>query len=385
MKKYFYYFSVFLISLNSCKNNDLQIKENYFQDNYKTKYDNLNIRIDTIVLDKVESSYLGDIAYWDNRVYFIDFRFGWVFGFDLEGNYLETKLGQGRGPNEIDIAGIDGFYFSENGNKYFFGSTNDIHIYDKNWEKIQKTSMNWGGSVQIGKGYTVKEVNPKDPSLYSLDYEHLKIKGDEGNLYLPIYSEHPEFNGLVSKNYYKEGRILAQLNLEDYSIERIFGRRTDLLMDYKYLMHHSAFSFDLNEHGKLIVANEIDPTIYIYDKDFNLLESFGVSGKEMDVNYQELKGLDIKRFQYLYFEDRPKRGFYTGVKSDITKNIIFRTYNKNNGSYDGLQIYENGQLLDDIQVPKGLKIEYTSFPYYYSGPIIDELNETITIYKLTFK
>ena len=50
-------------------------------------------------------------------------------------------------------------------------------------------------------------------------------------------------------------------------------------------------------------------------------------------------------------------------------------------STDGLQIYKDGVLLGDINVPKGLKVMGYVSPYYYSYVIADEEREIMYMYR----
>jgi hypothetical protein len=50
---------------------------------------------------------------------------------------------------------------------------------------------------------------------------------------------------------------------------------------------------------------------------------------------------------------------------------------------DGLQIYQNGNLLGDIEVPDGFRVISYQKPYYYSNSFINE--ETGGIWSYKFK
>lgn len=373
------------ITIISCKKTPKF--ESYFEAEKYSKVnikDQVEIQIDTIVLETIESSYLGAIEYSDESIVFVDFRFCWAFRFNLNGKFIERRLGQGRGPGELNMAAIDAFCRMNNGNYIFFGSTNNYSIHDKNWERLKIGNIDWKGRVKVGSGQEVKNPSANEPSIYGFDFQNLKIKNIGNSVYIPIYSEHPKFNGFIGFDYYRNGNIIAELNTETFEIDRIFGRRTPELLKYKYLMHHSTINFDIDSKNDFYIAHEIDSLIYVYDNDFHIKYAFGVAGKNMDTDYQELGHLDIKQFQNLYFNDRPKRGYYTGIKICEDGNLVFRSYQKGH-SYpkDGLQIYENRVLIKDIEIPKGIEIKKCSPPYFYSNALIDEDNEKIMI--LRFK
>ncbi|WKD85237.1 hypothetical protein KCTC32516_00577 [Polaribacter huanghezhanensis] len=379
MKQNYIYILVFIL-ISGCK------EKNNFEDFFKTEKTSISkilsnsIELDSIELDKIESSYTGSIDYLDNKIAFVDFRFCWVYLFDLNGNLLERKLGQGRSEDELNISFIDGYSFLPNGKRIFLGSTNDIHIYDRNWKKIKQTTINRNGSVPTGKGSNLKKVSPNDASLYSFDYMNFNLKSFGNSIFAPIYSEHKLFNGLSGMDYYKEGNILVEIDLNNISFKRLFGRRTPQLLKYEYLMHHSTFNFDIDKNYNFYISHEIDPMIYVYDREYKIQYAFGVPGLNMDTNYTEINKLNLKKFRQLYFDDRPKKGYYTGVKVFEDLGLVFRSYQKGGGSLtDGLQIYKDKVLVLDIDVPKKLQIKNFYAPYFYSNAIIDEENEKINI------
>ncbi len=363
--------------------NKKALYENYFKTEKFTESNIINtkFKLDTITFDKIESSYTGAIEYINDSIVFVDFRFCWIYIFDLNGKLIDKKLGQGRGPRELNTSFIDGYCFLNNGKRVFIGSSNDIHVFDENWNRLKQTHINWKGSVKYGTAAQIlKNPSPDEPSIYSVEYANLKMQNFGNSVFIPIYSEHPKFNGFTGFEYYTEGNIIAELNLENTEITRLFGRRTPELLNYKYLMHHSMFRFDIDSKYNFYISHEIDPLIYIYNKDYSVQSAFGISGKDMDTNYQELKILDRKKYQQLFFDDRPKRGYYTGIKVFENQGLVFRSYKKSEAAkYDGLQVYKNKVLIADFEVPKNLEIKEFIQPYYYSNALIDEETEKINI------
>jgi hypothetical protein len=381
--KRLHYIFILIWIFKSCQ------KENNYENYFKTGVSNETnltldkIKFDTINLKSIESSYTGSIEYIKDSIVFIDSRFCWAFIFNLSGELVEKKLGQGRGPNELNTSFIDGYCFLENGKKIFIGSSNDIHIYDKNWNRIRQSNINWNGTTEYGTAHkNIKNPSPDEPSVYTLEYANLKLNSYDNSVFMPLYSEHPNFNGLIGYKYYKEGNILAELDLNDSKIKRLFGRRTPELLNYKYLMHHSMFRFDIDKNYNFYLSHEIDPLIYVYDKDYSIQYAFGCEGTEMDTSYTELEKFDRKKYPQLFFEDRPKKGYYTSIKIFEKQNLVFRSYTKGtNKNYDGLQIYRNRVLIADVEVPKGLEIKEFIYPYFYSNALIDEEKENIKILK----
>ncbi|MDO5979426.1 hypothetical protein [Flavivirga spongiicola] len=390
----FYYYTVLsiLFCLLSCNSDSSKPFEDFFNTTVSTEKElGYAVEIEKIALDHIESSsYIGEIGYLKDNIAFVDYRFCWVFLFDYEGNLIDKKIGHGKGPNELFIGRISGFSFLSNGQSLFHEASNRVFVFDNNWKKIKETRINWKGSQKYGKARNIKRPSAKEPIIYSPDFGNLKFKNFNKKCYFPIYSEHSNFNGLMGGyKYYKEGRILAELDLSNYSdinILRLLGRRTPELLNYSYLPHHSTFNFDIDSKGFFYIAHEIDSLIYVYDHDFNIKYAFGVEGENMDTNYKELKKHDVKKFRELFFNDRPKRGYYSDIKvfeSNDQNLLVFRSYRKSiSSAYDGLQIYKNKKLIVDTEVPKGFEVKYYKNGFYYSNGTIEEEEEKISFYKL---
>ena len=101
----------------------------------------------------------------------------------------------------------------------------------------------------------------------------------------------------------------------------------------------------------------------------------------MNTNYTAIKDFNLKLFRTLYFEDRPKLGWYYHVEFIDELGLLFRSYTKGEHcDYDGLQILENETLIADLSVPKGFKVKGYIKPYVY-GEVISELSEQLKLYK----
>lgn len=328
--------------------------------------------IDTIRLEKIQFSSDGFLQIYSNYLTLFDKRFGLVYDFDITGKLAAKYLGQGRGPGEINSGYIEGHTLLKNGIHVFIGSSWDIHLLDKNWKYIKRFTMDWNSSTKNIE--TITNPDPHEPILYTLDYANLKLVPDsKNNLYLPIYSEHPYFNGLISREYYEEGRILLKLDLSSGKVTELLGRRSQEYLKYKFLPQHATFSFDIDINDYFYISHEIDSLIYVYDRRFHPLYSFGFKGKNMNTDYTELSEFDAKKFRRLYFEDRPKKGYYKDIYVCKEADLIFRSYSRGIYSpFDGLQIYKSNILIGDVDVPKGFKVAGYIPPYFYSDIFLDE-------------
>ena len=344
------------------------------------------ISIDTITLTNVNTSYLGFSAISGDSIYLIDKLFCWVYILDLDGQLITRKLGQGAGPKELDLKFVDSFCFLHDGRKLFVGSSLDLHLYDKNWNRIAKKVIDWRGEYTYTDIYQIDSPDPAEISLYGFEYEKFKIINSFKHpdvVLVPIYSEHKDFNAFVSEDYYKKGRIMASIDIRKAKVVGLNGRRPPVYLENKYLGHHSFYSFTLTSEDEIFITHEIDSLIYMYDYDFNLLRKFGYAGRNMNANYTPLTtNFDINKIRHLYFADKPQKGYYEELFYDEANTLLFRSYKKGNKQkVDGLQIYRENVLIADVDVPKEFVILGYIKPYYFSKAIFDEEREQIVIYR----
>lgn len=389
----FFYFIQFLFSC-SIENKEIgRTYQSYFElendsipiINKHDKPENFGLQIEEISLSDFNTSFEGVTHIYNDNIYLIDKLYCWVYKFDKNGKLKDRFLGQGKGPKEIDLKYIDSFAFLENGKSVFIGSSLDIHIYSENWTKEKSYIINWRGKHTYKDIYSIKNPNPSEISLYGFEYEKFIMKSSKQNenvIFVPVYSEHPSFNAFVSKEYYYNGRILAKIDIKANKIIEIEGRRSPIYLDNLFLGHHSFFAFDISSNDHIYIAHEIDPIIYKYDSNFNLLSKFGVPGHNMAVDYVRLKEFDLNQIRYLFQEVRPLKGIYKSIYFYEKENILFRTYSR--GGHEelhGLQIYQNGVLLKDITIVHDLEIVGNIDGYFYSNIILDEASDQKSIFR----
>ena len=364
---------IIIISVFSCKK-DIKISFN----NLSSKRIILkSIKLDSINYSEIKSSLSGFLEIRNDSIYFIDKRFGFIFSFDSIGVFHSKKMGQGKGPDEINTAYIDGFTSLVNGDRFFLGSSFDVHVHNSESDRKYIFSMGWKGNQNVKKVRLNKNPDPKEFALYTLDYENLILRPDShNNIFIPIYGENDKFNGFSNKKYYLDGRILAKLNLKSKKIEKILGRRSKKYLDYKYIGQHAYFSYDIDKKDNFYISHEIDSLIYVYNKDYVLKYTFGNKGINMDTDYYEVPFFNIKEVRKAFFDSKPKKGWYGFVEYIDDYDLFFRSYKKNKKSkFDGLQIYKNNQLISDINVPKGFRVIGNIENVFYSDVLVE--NDTI--------
>jgi len=372
-----YFKSILIVTLTIvCCSRDQQME---YEDYFKVKAEGkrnisiAQIKLDTIRLEHINTSYTGQLQISDSALYFIDSRFCWVYVFDANGNLLLRKLGQGNGPGEVPVSYIEAFCFLPKNEKLILGSTSDYYLINSQWE-LESTNV-------LKLDYNTVRVDPMDPATYTYAFNLFVHPDSKGNIYVPIHAESEQFN-FCQRPYYTESRILLKIDYDSNIVKEVIGRRSPEYLNYNFLGHHSFFNFDIDNKDNFYISHEIDSLIYIYNSDFRPVKAFGSKGKNMNTDYKELPTLDIKKFRDLYFNDRPNRGYYTWIRYFSDRDLLFRSYKKNSSTpYDGLQIYKDDTLIGDIDVPKNFNVIGYINPYFYSCAYIDEVNEEIKVYR----
>ena len=323
-------------------------------------------------LEHVESSYIGLLEVYDDKIMFIDKKFCYVFLFDRDGHYIKRYLGQGPGPKELATGVIDGFAKIEDG-FLFLGGGNDCHLYNDQFEYQDKYIID-KGSKNSKEGYDA-------PWIYTMTYENMQMKSYKQYLYYTVYSEYDDMNFIDSpEEYFAKSCYLAKMNLESGKVEKMLGKYPSVYDTQKTLKQASFVNFDITSSGHFMVSFEGDSLIYEYDMDFKPVKTYGYAGREMRMPERYLSTFYL--FKKYYRSSREESGYYTGIDYINETQTLFRTYKRGKSSAsDGLQIYREGMLIGDVDVPKGFKMLGYIAPYYYATCGIDEENERIELFK----
>lgn len=355
-----------------------------FSKNRDIRLDSLNL--ETIELDSVASSHLGFVAINNDTIQFIDSKYNWVFLFDHEGTYIGRELGQGKGPGELPINGIQ-FYCPVADKGYFFlGSSYDCHFINKNYERTNSYLVDW--NTNVSPKLLQKKPRPKNPRSYNLAYGIGNVRATSTHVYLPLAPMLPTYSAfnLTTDLYAGKARTLAKMNIENGKIEKIIGRLSPLFSENESVRVFSAFKFDIINGNEIAITYLPDPHIYITDLAFQSVKSiFGYPGKNMDLNYEAIPSTDDNNELRKYWENQQNmRGYYNSLEYIEERDMIFRGYTRGDGSnskYDGLQIYNDQILIADVNVPKTFEVKGYIAPYFYSNAFVDTKTGKIKIYR----
>lgn len=352
----------------SCENESHD--EDYFDMPYQgeSEISFYDVKLEKVVLDSLNTSFIGDFYVNDSGIYYVDERFCTVNKFKIDGSFIETAVGLGKGPNETMIGRVEGF---DNSEKYniLIGPSRDFHAFDPDWRSIIHRTIKQSPRDHI----TVNSTPPTDdPGLYSLDYINMDVEYFGSKLYFTIGTDHPYCHPFLPI-YYQECPIIVEVDFWSGTWEEMFGRRSPSYKNYNGLGQFSFSRFEIDDKGRFYVSFEIDPRIYVYDREFNPLHSFGMNGHDMDTTYTNLyiKGNihdpeNLEKVREITESDRSTKGYYKSMKLFDELDLLFRTYSKNESAkVDGLQVYHNEILIGDVQVPESFEVVGYSAPYYY--------------------
>lgn len=365
MKKYIIIISLLILFSCSDNSNGVVWKLNCNKD-IKIS----DIVVDTIKMDKINSSCVGETIVKSDSIYFIDKRFCWVFSFDMNGKLGRRYLGKGSGPSEINTGIIDGYSQLTNGGYLFVGAGNDCHLFSENFERKSSYTLNKGDRNK-------KDIDLSDFSIYTLMYPKLIFREYNGYVYFNQYCEHPSFDFTVNKDSYRDSRLLSRMDIRTGNVDSMYGRYPNLYSE-RELNQFSFFSFDISKTGDFYCCFEADSLIYKYDKNFNPLYAFGYAGREMNTDYLEINSYESLKKNYS--AEREKKSYYDWIEYIDELDLVFRTY-KRESKYDGLQIYNNSILIADLNVPKGFRVSGYIKPYIYSNVKVDEESEEMEVYR----
>jgi len=335
-----------------------------------------DVAIDSIQLDSINTSYVGEIYIKDNSLYFLDSRFCFLHEFQKDGSIVHSYIGQGSGKNELPVKNVTFFSFLPNGGSFFMGTGYDCYIFNEKFERINDYAVNWRPT------HTYEELldkpDPSLPEMYSLVYGG-KVRAHGDDLIFPIVSQHQAYNPTM-KTYAAEARIFASMSLKNGYIKDIYGGFPPFFSKNFDFMVFGFPIFDIDQKNNYKVSFGADSLIYEIDDNMNVKKSFGFQGRNMKTEFKNTS--DMELFNSNYHEQSKLNGHYTFLEFFENKDLLFRGYSKGIGeASDGLQIYKDNVLIADIDVPRGFRMSGIIDNEVYSNAFIDQSKNAIKIYK----
>lgn len=370
---------VFGISLIGCNDASKEANNDFFP--YQPK-SHKEVRVNSVIFDTLsitppESSHLVESGIYDDNIYIVDRHFCTVLTFSKDGEFLSKNLGQGRGPKETTIGRIATHARLEDGGFMLLGNQMDHYVYSKDYDKKALFTINPPNNAS---------GNIEDnPHIYTHLYADMVCRRFNNKVFFSVRAEHPELNYLEhTTDFLRKSCNILEVDMDKQSYTNVLSKGyPDIYKENpnKYVVF-SGINFDVDNKGNFYVSYEADSLIYTYDKNFKPIESFGYSGRNMDCDYISIADFADSRKNYR--NERNTKGYYYWIEYEEQTKTLFRTYKKGTSeTSDGLQIYKDGTLIADLDVPKNMRVMGYIAPYYYSHVISDDEyeNEKMTIYR----
>lgn len=359
-----------MLALFSCSDGEKKGFADIVPDSDRTgiRYDSINI--ERIVLDSVYCSYYGFSGISPaGHIYYYDRHFGYIYEFDSEGKCLSRHLGIGRSNHETAFRDCVNAAFSDSG--FVLLSTGlDFEIFDSDYSLEKRFALVYRPDIR---------ADASSFETYSFSWENRVARIKDGIFYIGMMSEHPEFNIFATgEKFLEQGRHIGRIDLtEEKSLSMIVkGFPRIYHRDRMSCSSFSGVNFDMGEDC-LYVGYEADSLIYRCTLAGEPQSCFGISGRGMDMDYEPVRSMEDMP---VYRRNRDTKGMYGWIEYIDETGILFRSYVKGRNSLtDGLQVYSDGVMVADVDVPEGFRVVGYIEPYYYSQVFEDDENGKLEI------
>lgn len=291
------------------------------------------------------------------RIFYYDIYFCWLYEFNTDGTLAGRYMGYGRGPEESMVKQCVLGSMSKDGEFALMGGSLDFEYFTKDHKVINY--------FMITKSRD--DSSPEDFLTYSNPVFDASARLYDGKMYMGMTSDNPAFAYFFTNTEYLENsyRIgIVDLKSGEALPMAVKGFPSVYESDpYKYTSF-DCVDFDIDNEGNMYLGFQADSSIYVFDKEFRTKFAFGVAGSAMDLSYNKIQTESDLPF---FMENIETKGYYSRIEYIDETGICFRSYKKgSHAQYDGLQIYKDGDLIGDCEVPKSFKVTGYVAPYYYS-------------------
>lgn len=346
------------------------------------------IVFDSITFDASQTSGQGNFFMQDSIITFADSYFVTLFRFNCsDGSFIDKHFSSGKGPNLMN--GFTFVYPFNNDEKNCYIVDNSLsmrtyHTTDWNLTTQKVIDFDWNKKDKDKDNY-------ESPSNYNLmpmtEFNCSFTKIDDSLCFFPVsvMTRITSPNGVLDSEHYKKAHIFGLMNTKTMNVSKVFGNMP-VIYQTKSVPHINFFDYTTNS-DTIYVNFPIDSLIYVYKYPDTLLYTLGFECQNINRDYTET--FDVTPGNKYLRIDSKKVGIISNIKYIPETGILFRTYIKNMLNQDyGLQIYENNDLIADINVPSSFKIIGYQAPYYYgvkSKPLETEEQTFFTFYKFHLK
>ena len=352
----------------------------------KPNVTHVDLRVDSLDIELVNlnpRSFSGNgfFRVSDSAIFFFDVIFNTVTTFDKKGNYLETRLGKGDGPNEIPMPFVWHNFVpgGVGGRSIFLGRSGDLHYFDRDFARLNDHAFAWRNKKQFYKSYNALDIGMygMDIVLTAFDANWLAMDSDQ-NIFIPLRildSNSPKFN-YFTKTYYEESFTVGVIDGETGNVEKGFGQWPSEYL-HKMLPKYDNKYIGI-KHDTIYVSYNASPDIQVYSPypELKMLRVFGKEGVDIDTNYPNIVSREGLR------KYRSDQGYYSHIYCDEDSYLTFRSYVKGKDhESSGIQIYQGITLIGDVVTPKRFNVIGKIGDYYYADGLLDEENNELKLFK----
>lgn len=306
------------------------------------------------------------------RIYCYDIYFCWLYEFNADGTLAGRYMGYGRGPEESMVRESITGAMSADGEFAIAGSTLDFEYFTE--------SHKVANYFRLVKSQASKA--PEEYITYSNPVFDAVSRLYDGKMYLGMTSDSQDFSYFFTNTEYLTDsyrigvidlKAGAALPMEVKGFPSVYESDP-----YKYTSF-DCVDFDIDGDGNMYLGFQADSSIYVFDREFRPKYAFGVAGSEMDLSYDKIQTESDIRF---FAQNIETKGYYSWIEYVDETGVCFRSYKKGTHvPYDGLQIYQDGKLIGDCEVPKSFKVTGYIAPYYYSQVYNAEKDGHLMVYR----
>jgi len=360
-----------IVLLNSCtydKNEITHLGKNI------SNSQNVQIEIDSIVIDAFYTSSQGNFFMKDSIITFADNYYARMFEFNCKnGELISQHFGLGEGPDEM-LRFLYAYPIENDTSVFVIDGNLSVTLFGETAHRLDKKGMldfKWDDDpsrdYESPKAYNFMFMGDFGTYIYNKDSMYIvpvspmiKVLGYDGNM---------------GKDFYKKSHILGLVNKKTLEVEKVFGSFPEICNEIP-TPHFDFFSY-LIDGDKLYYNHPIDSLVYVYEYPDKLLYTFGYECKDINRSYTKSTSLEDE-----IYEDYKKVGIVTEIKKFPESELFIRTYIKDMGTQKfGMQIYNSSHdLLADVEMPTYFKLLGYHDSYFYGVTMMPRETDENTFY-----
>ena len=286
--------------------------------------------------------------------------------YNLEGRLLTTKITRGRQNNEMQSTTWIAGYDSTRHAIVLMDKNSRFHIYDSNWKKVYSSSSPWylydSSFDQLRWKMLYNHPDAETIQMYEYNFDCRRLLISNNKIFLPIRTEHINFNGYskagARKEYWHKSHTI--LSIDSTGNMMLIGSYPDVYLGRKNIPVFA--NYDLaNYAGTIVVSYSADHTIYEIDSLGMQRASFGVKDPYISCRYPSTSSFD--EYEDSYDKHHEKFGYYSRIAT--SRDILLRTLKRDNGQWV-VQVYKDRKHIGNITTENEIEILGETDGFWYA-------------------